>query len=88
MPTHALHEVVLEPVVCTAVLTVFRTRMESISFENLKARNYFAVGCRIGAIISETAAQGSVTGLEQTPQAVLAQLEIFLSTSFPFLTYS
>lgn len=58
VPTHALHEVVLEAIVDTAVLIGFRNRMESISFENLKVRNNFSVGCRMDIITSETSSTG------------------------------
>lgn len=58
MPTRALHEVVLEAIVCTAVLTGFRNRMDSISFQSLKAKNPFTVGCRMDTITSESSSTG------------------------------
>lgn len=54
MLTHALREVVLEAIVCTAALTGFRSRMESIFFESLKARNNFSVGYRMDTITFES----------------------------------
>lgn len=86
VPTHALHEVVLEAVVDTAVLIGFRNRMESISFESLKARNHFAVGCRMDITTSESSSTGKCDWLgTNIPSS--ARLGGDLSTPFHFFLH-
>lgn len=58
MPTHTLQAVVLETVVDAAVLIWFQEQNVKYFFESLKARNHFAVGCRMDVIISESNSAG------------------------------
>lgn len=87
--THALHEVVLEAIVCIAVLTGFRNRMERISFESLKARNHFAVGCRMGTITSGRSSTGQCDWLAaNTPSSACLGGDIsnhFIPLSYIFI---
>lgn len=55
VPTHSFQAVVLEPGVDTGVLNSFRNRMERFS---LKARNNFAIGCRMNVVTSESSSAG------------------------------